>query len=188
VALTGIRLGELLALKWKYVDIGEKKMQIAHSLWKRQLVSPKTTHSEHTIPLGYVLADSFAAHLKNSMFTDPEDFVFCSKEGKSLNPDVLRKDVLYPALDRLNISRPKGASGFHCFRHSAASLINAGTGNLKLTQRFLGHANISTTADIYTHTSETMEREAAAVLETSIFGNLFAIVRDFETANKNSVN
>lgn len=108
VALTGIRLGELLSLKWKYVDIEAKRMQIAHSLWKRQLVSPKTTHGEHSIPIGDVLADSFAEHLKNSPFTSPEDFVFCKKEGKSLNPDVLRKDVLYPVLDRLNIPRPKG--------------------------------------------------------------------------------
>jgi integrase len=78
--------------------------------------------------------------------------------------------------------------GFHCFRHSAASLINAKTGNLKLTQRFLGHANISTTADIYTHISEAMEREAAVALEQSIFGDLFATVRDLSIANKNSVN
>jgi integrase len=117
-----------------------------------------------------------------------EGEISCAKEGKSLNPDVLRKDILYPTLDRLNIPRPKGASGFHCFRHSAASLIAAKTGNLKLTQRFLGHANISTTADIYTHTSEAMERDAAIALEQSIFGNLFATVRNSSIANKNSVN
>jgi site-specific recombinase XerC len=67
-------------------------------------------------------------------------------------------------------------------------LINAKTGNLKLTQRFLGHANISTTADIYTHISEAMEREATVALEQSIFGNLFATVRNLGIANKNSVN
>jgi integrase len=109
------------------------------------------------------------------IFTDPEDFVFCKQDGTPLNPDVLRKDVLYSTLDRLNIPRPKGAAGFHCFRHVAASLINAETGNLKLTQKFLGHSNVSTTADIYTHTSEAMEREAALALERSIFGNLFPI-------------
>jgi integrase len=77
--------------------------------------------------------------------------------------------------NRLNIQRPKGAPGFHAFRHSAASLINAETGNLKLTQKFLGHSNVSTTLDIYTHTSESMERDAAIALEQSIFGDLFAI-------------
>jgi integrase len=188
VALTGIRLGELLALKWRYVDVEAKTLRIAHSLWKKQLVSPKTFYSDHSIPLGDVLVDLFVAHFKCSVFTGPEDFVFCNGDGKSLNPDVLRKDILYPALDRLNIPRPKGSSGFHCFRHSAASLINAETGNLKLTQRFLGHANVSTTADIYTHTSEAMEREAAVALERSIFGNLFPIVPNLGIGNKTTIN
>jgi integrase len=103
-------------------------------------------------------------HSQNSGVTGPEDFVSCKRDGTILNPDVLRKDVLYAALDRLNIPRPKRSSGFHAFRHSAATLINAETGNLKLTQRFLGHSNVSTTADIYTHTSVEMERDAATSL------------------------
>jgi len=101
-----------------------------------------------------------------------------------LNPDVLRKDVLYPTLDRLNIPRIKGASGFHAFRHSAASLINAETGNLKLTQRFLGHADVNTTANIYTHTTDEMEREASVALEKAIFGNLCPIVPILEPGTK----
>jgi integrase len=71
-----------------------------------------------------------------------------------LNPDVLRRDVLYPALDR----------------HSAASFLNEQTGNLKLAQRFLGHADISTTANVYTHTSIESERRAAVAIERAIFG------------------
>jgi integrase len=72
--------------------------------------------------------------------------------------------VLYPTLDRLQIPRAARAAGFHTFRHSAASFINAQTGNLKLA-RFLGHSQLSTTADIYTHTSEKAERETAVALE-----------------------
>ncbi len=180
VALTGLRLGELLALQWKYVDLVSKRLRVAHSLYKRQLVAPKTESSARTIALGEALNSALMEHRMSSRFTGPEDFVFCTQEGASLNPDVLRKDVLYPVLDRLNIPRPKGAAGFHCFRHSAASLINAETGNLKITQKFLGHSNVSTTADIYTHTSEDMEREAASALERSIFGSCSRSVRDTE--------
>jgi integrase len=87
-----------------------------------------------------------------------------------LNPDVLRRDVLYPALDRSGIARPKRSSGFHTFRHSAASFLNEQTGNLKLAQRFLGHADISTTANVYTHTSIESERRAAVAIERAILG------------------
>lgn len=74
--------------------------------------------------------------------------------------------------------------GFHTFRHSAASLINAQTSNLKLAQRFLGHPQLNTTADIYTHTSEKAERETAAVLEKAILGDLFPVIPQIATGNK----
>ena len=67
-----------------------------------------------------------------------EDFVFCKSSGEPPNPDVLRKDVLYSALDRLGISRTKRGAGFQAFRHSAASFLNEQTGNLKLAQKFQG--------------------------------------------------
>lgn len=185
VALTGLRLGELLALQWKCVDLQGRVLRVLHSLYKRQMVSPKTLSSTRQVPLGDVLVAAFASHREQSSFVKLEDFVFCSQEGMSLNPDVLRKDVLYPVLDRLNIPRPKGAGGFHCFRHSAASFINAETGNLKIIQKFLGHSNVSTTADIYTHVSEAVEREAAVALERSIFGSCSQFVRDFN--NKSNV-
>jgi integrase len=58
----------------------------------------------------------------------------------------------YPTLDRLGITRNSRAAGFHTFRHSAATIVNLKTGNLKLVQKLLGHSNLSTTADVYTHT------------------------------------
>lgn len=188
IALTGVRLGELLALQWKHIDLQSKRLRIEQSLWNGQIVSPKTPWSVRPIPLGDFLAQLLEYHRQISLFTSPDDFVFCRKDEASLNPDVLRKDVLYPTLDRLNIPRPKGASGFHAFRHSAASLINAETGNLKLTQKFLGHSDVNTTANIYTHTSESMEREAAVVLEKAIFGNLFPVVPNLGTGNRKLVN
>jgi integrase len=97
------------------------------------------------------------------------------EKGDFFNPDVLRKDVLCPILDRLNIPRPKRSAGFHAFRHSAASLINNRTGNLKLAQNLLGHSNLSRTADVYTHTSTEAQREALEILEQAVFGNLFPI-------------
>ena len=105
-------------------------------------------------------------------------------DGSPLNPDVLRRDVLYPALDRLRIPRLKGASGFHAFRHTAGSVVEERTGRLKLAQKLLRHSNVSTTADIYTHTSRQSEREAAVALERAYFGDLFPVVPNSETENK----
>jgi len=136
------------------------------------------------IHLGEALAQALASHRQQSLHVGPEDFVFCRPDSSPLNPDVLRRDVLYPTLDRLGIPRASRSAGFHTFRHSAASMVNAETGNLKLAQKLLGHSNLNTTADVYTHTSAEDERKAALALERAIYGNLFQTVP--ETANKNS--
>ncbi|MBZ5699115.1 MAG: tyrosine-type recombinase/integrase [Acidobacteriia bacterium] len=90
------------------------------------------------------------------------------RQAPPLNPDVLCQNVLYPILDRLGISRRSGASGFHTFRHSAASILNERTGNLKLAQRLLGHSTVDMTANVYTHTPAESEREAALAIELAI--------------------
>jgi len=131
-----------------------------------------------------VLTDVLAAHFQQSAHKAPEDFIVCSKEGSPLHPDVVRKDVLYPILDRLRIARTPGESGFHTFRHAAASILNERTGNLKLTQKLLGHSSISTTADVYTHISEETEREAALTVEEAICGGF--VPNLFPTGNKTS--
>ena len=183
IMLTGIRLGELLGLQWKHVDFQGRKLRIEQSFWRGQLVTPKTPGSVGKVPFGDVLAAVLSGHMKNSCYVGPNDFVFLKPDGSRFDPDVLRRDVLYPTLDRLGIPRDSRSAGFHTFRHSAATILNEQTGNLKLAQRFLRHSNLSTTADIYTHTSPEAELEAAHALERAIYGDLFVNVP--ETANTN---
>ena len=80
--------------------------------------------------------------MESSTFQGPEDFLFHKNDGSPVDPDVFRSDVLYPAMRRLGIPILRRASGFHMFRHTAASLINKETGNMKLSQAQLGHANV----------------------------------------------
>jgi integrase len=172
-ALTGARLGELLALQGKYVDLVGRKLRIEQSLWHGQLLEPKTPGSVRTIYFGGALAQVLTQHSQWTTQKTPEKFLFCKPDGSPLHPDVLRKDVLYPTLDRLGIPRTSGASGFHTFRHSAASFINEQTGNLKLAQKLLGHSTVNMTAEVYTHVSAEREREAALALERAIYSDLF---------------
>lgn len=75
-----------------------------------------------------------------------------------------------PALERAGIERGKSTHGFHLFRHSAASIVHAETRDLTLAQELLGHTRLSTTADIYTHTSGAAE-EAIETLAREIWQN-----------------
>jgi integrase len=111
-------------------------------------------------------------HMESSTFQGPEDFLFHKNDGSPVDPDVFRSDVLYPAMRRLGIPILRRASGFHMFRHTAASLINKETGNMKLSQAQLGHANVQITADVYTHVDETQKKRAAEALERGVLGKL----------------
>ena len=142
-ALTGARLGELLALRWSCIDFQARTIRIERSLWQGELVKPKTQGSVRTIAFGTTLAQVLTSHMEASVHIGSGDFVFCKPDGTPYHPDVLRKDVLYPTLDRLQIPRPARASGFHAFRHSAATVVSAQTGNLKLAQKLLGHSQLA---------------------------------------------
>jgi integrase len=184
--LTGARLGELLGLQWKNINFESQTLEIRQALWEGELVAPKTEGSVRILYFGPSLLSALMAQKQNSNFGGQDDFVFCKDDGSPLNPDVLRRDVLYPTLDRLGIARSSRAAGFHRFRHSAATIVNQKTGNLKLVQKLLGHSNLSTTADVYTHTSADADRSAALALEKAIYGDLFQVVPRFGTWNKNA--
>jgi len=96
-ALTGARLGELLALRWKHIDLDGRKLRIEQSLWRGRLVTPKTEGSFRTLLFGEALGKALTNHLQNSQHIEPEDFVFSKPDGATLDPDVLRRDVPYPA-------------------------------------------------------------------------------------------
>jgi len=166
--MTGARLGELLALQRRHVDIKQRTLRIEQSFWNGQIVPPPTPGSNRTIVMGDILAHALEIHLQPCTSADGNRFVFAKRDGTPLNADVLQKDVLCLLLDRLQIPRTTRNSGFHCFRHSAGSFVNSVTGNMKLAQKLLGHSNFNTPADVYAHTSLEEEKAAALAFGKSI--------------------
>jgi integrase len=125
-----------------------------------------------TLPIGERLARILTDHLALSSHIGPTDFVFSDTEGAPLDPNVLRKEVLYPLLDRLNIPRQPRTSGFRRFRHSAGSLVYDATGNLKTTQSLLRHAQLTTTMNVYTHAVGAADAVAVEALEAALLDEL----------------
>jgi integrase len=157
IAITGLRIGELLALRWRNIDFTNRRLSITHNLWRGRLVSPKTEASRRTLHLPDALAEILQAHRSRSCWDSPEDFVFCSKQGKPLDPDYLRKCVLYPAMRAVEIEPGERTHGFHMFRHSAATIVEASTRDRALASELLGHTQASTTQS-YVHVERAAER------------------------------
>ena len=153
-AVTGMRIGEILALRWQDVDLDTKKMTVRHNLWRGQLGTPKTKASAKTRNLSDLLVTAFRIQRLRSRFTHPDDLIFTRRDGSPYDRDWLRESVLYPALDTAEIERKPRQHGFHLFRHTCGSIVYALTGDIRLAKDALAHSRISTTSDIYVHTDE----------------------------------
>jgi integrase len=162
-AVTGMRIGEILALRWQDVDLDAKKMTVRHNLWRGQLGTPKTKASAKTRNLSDLLVTAFRIQRLKSRFIQPDDFVFARRDGSPYDRDSLRESVLYPALDVVGIERKPRQHGFHLFRHTCGSILYALTGDIRLAKDALAHSRISTTSDIYVHTDEVPAKVAELV-------------------------
>ena len=137
-AFTGLRLGELLALRWRNVSFPDAKLTVEASWSAGRLSSPKS-RKWRAVPL----ADQPAAVLdqlsQRSFFTSRDDLVFCSPVGGYLDPSALRR----------RYRRTQDAAGlrplrFHDLRHSFGSLVIREFDPVAVKD-FMGHSKITTT-------------------------------------------
>lgn len=174
---SSMRWGELAALPWKHVvfrEDGRVDIHIRQALSGGTIASPKTKKSRRIITLPSFIAEALKAHREVQRETQdphPEDFVFTSLVGCTLNATRFRERIYYHALRRANEDLtekdlpelPKVR--LHGLRHSTISVLAmqpdvAGV----VVQEHAGHANAATTA-IYTHVDDLRRKIVSDVLE-----------------------
>lgn len=176
LAVTGLRIGEALALRWTDLSVERCELSIRHTLYRFKLKKPKTKASFGTIRLDPRVAALLVSHRERSEFSAEKDFVFCRPDGRPLNQSALRNH-LYAVLDALEIPRVKGKHGYHIFRHSAGTILHKRSRDLKVVQSLLRHSDISTTADIYVHLDDEVVSEGVGLLADEILTNCSQTVR-----------
>lgn len=147
LAYTGLRWGELAALRVRRVDLARRRVEIAESVTEvgGQLVwgTPKT-HARRTVPLPRFLAAELVPLVQGR---DPDALVFTAARGGVLRVRNFRRNTFDPAVARV------GPPGFHPheLRHTAASLAIASGADVKVVQLMLGHKTATMTLDLYGH-------------------------------------
>jgi integrase len=137
-AYTGLRLGELLALRWEDVDLDARRV-IVHRAVSAGVEGPTKSWQARFVPLADSAAAAFARLAARDAYTSRDDYVICSRLGRRLDGSALRRR--YNAGRRAAGLRPLR---FHARRHSAGSLAVREAG-AHFVQAFLGHSRVSTT-------------------------------------------
>jgi len=137
-AYTGMRLGELLALRWGDVDLNARRV-IVHRAVSANIEGPTKSWQARALPLADPAASALARLADRGDYTSRDDYVFCSRLGRRLDPSAVRR----------RYKRARDAAGlrplrFHALRHAAGSLVAREAG-AHFVQAFLGHSRVSTT-------------------------------------------
>jgi integrase len=165
IALTGLRIGELLAVRWRCLDLEIGTLSVRESVYEGKFQSPKTRKSRRTMPLGPQIIVWLREHRLRAKRTESDDLVFGNRKGQPLRESKLLRNVLQPAAERAGLGRVT----WHQFRHIHSSLLNDLRVPVKIAQEQLGHSSISTTLNIYTHAVDASHRRAIEALERELF-------------------
>ena len=151
---TGLRKGEILALRWKDVDETNRLINVRHTLYNGQLQTPKSKSSSRAEPMTQRVVEMLTALPRAS------DFVFPSDAGTPFDSSNLNRPL---AIANQNSGLDKRVR-FHDLRHTFASHLALAGVPIKAIQDLLGHATMTMTLR-YAHLSPEAHRQAILKLE-----------------------
>lgn len=173
---SGLRIGELVWLRWGNVDLGRRRVQVvdfASTLGYELVVSAgKSRDAVRSIDLDNGLVAVLQAQRErqdadrqacNSYVQS--DYVFTQAGGGSYHPQKLSR-----MLGRYSAELGLPRLTAHGLRHSCATLMLANGVPPKVAAERLGHADASLFTNLYSHVTPTMQREAADLIGASLFG------------------
>jgi integrase len=169
---TGMRRGELLALRWRDVDFDQGVLHVSATLHFVQggpvFAEPKTDYSRRQIALTVLALEKLKQHRLQqeeirkacSVWDDSLDLVFPNTIGKPMNPSNLVNREFGPLLKHAGLPHIR----FHDLRHTAATLMLKAGVPAKVVSEMLGHSHVSITLGVYSHVTPDMQQDAALAM------------------------
>lgn len=164
-AYSGLRIGEMMALKWSRVDLFVGKVDVIQTVTdingKLSLGPPKTRASRRTVSIPRSVVRIVSDHRNAIAGRTDDDWVFPSRDGGITNPSNFRKRVWHPATEAI------GLKGFrpHDLRHTAVALWIAAGGTPKEIATRAGHTSVSFCLDRYGHLFPVADERLAGKLD-----------------------
>jgi integrase len=139
-AFTGLRRGEVLALRVRDCDFRRQVIRVEHSLDGRELGTPKSGKTR-SVPMHPDVAGALARLVERERFTGQDDFVFVGPDGAPLDGSAVRRRYV-AAVKRAKL-RPLR---FHDLRHTFGTIAANAVLSGRELQEWMGHADLKTTA------------------------------------------
>lgn len=169
---TGLRVSELLALRWRDVDFDHLELQVTRAIWHQIVGDCKTEASAKPVPLDSYMADDLQRWRKQSAYPMDDDYIFASETMRGKQPywpdNLMRRHIL-------PVARANGIHkriGWHTFRHSFGTLLKANGEDVKTVQELLRHANSRITLEVYTQAVTSHKRAAQSKVVRMMVPNL----------------
>jgi integrase len=166
-AYTGLRAGELHALRRQDVDLKRGVVHVRQSLKDvggHLHFGPTKTHGTRTVSLPAFLRGMLADHI--GIGGNPNALVFTTPTGKPIRHDLFYARHFKPAVRRA-LPADKHGLRFHDLRHTCASLSIAAGAHPKLISARLGHSSVQITLDRYGHLFPSVEESLAERLDAT---------------------
>jgi integrase len=164
--LTGLRIGEVAALRWERVDLLRGTLQVKQTYSEEHgFGSPKTRSSTREVAMSEPLRAALLAHRARSSNVAAGSLVFTSSAGTPIGPKNLAHRILRPTCVQLGL-RP---IGWHVLRHTHATWLSESGVTLRAVQDILGQSDLETTLRIYTHAVPDSKRRAVANVAALLF-------------------
>jgi integrase len=159
---TGLRLGELRALRFGDIDRDRRLLRVERSYSIGELRRPKTDAGIRSVPLFPSVDSALRALASRAVERGryaPEELVFATTRGTPLHPSNFNRRTWQPAVRRAGLA----AEGyrFHDLRHTCVSRLVGAGADIKLVQALAGHANPLITLKRYSHLLDARITEAA---------------------------
>ncbi len=164
LVLTGLRIGELLALRWQDVDLNTGILRVRRTLYEGHFDEPKTRSSNRAVPLS-AKGVQILSNMRPQA-ADPDALVFRTKKGTPLCRRNLTNRQLVPVCEELKIPKIQ----WHSLRHANATLLDAVGTPLGTVQSLLGHASPEITRGTYLHSLPAGAKEAVQKVEDLLTG------------------
>jgi integrase len=136
--MTGLRIREIMALRWKRIDFIRKTLVVAETCYLGRFGTPKSRASRREVPLSPAVVEALKAYFSISADGNTEGPVFSTRDGGPLASNNLRNGGLRSACKRAGL--PK--LSWHALRHTHGTLLHVQGTPLKVAQAQLGHSDV----------------------------------------------